>query len=197
MSTLKHLDVAKNERGVRVRRSDRKRRQRFGRPFVSAENFRAQEFAGAVEARDTLPHRVARRQLCNITSAEMMCLFNGVEYRAIPGAAAQHAGERVLDRLLAGPDFPSQQRDRGSKDTWRANAALRSAMGVQSRAQLRTIASSSLRPSIVSIERPSVCPTAVKQAHTASPSISTVQAPQSPASQPTLTPVSPHCSRRT
>ncbi len=41
MSALKRLDVAENERGVRVRRSDRARRQRLGRPFVSAEDFRS------------------------------------------------------------------------------------------------------------------------------------------------------------
>ena len=59
MSALKRLDVAENERGVRMRRSDRARRQRLGRPFVSAEDFRAREFANAVEARDTPPNRVA------------------------------------------------------------------------------------------------------------------------------------------
>ena len=63
MSALKRLDVAENERGMRVRRSDRARRQRLGRPFVSAEDFGARKLAGAVEARDTTPHRGANKRL--------------------------------------------------------------------------------------------------------------------------------------
>ena len=73
MGALKRLDVAENERGVRVRRSDRTRRQRLGRPFVSAEDFRAGEFANAVEARDTPPNRGLLRQLRNVAGAEVMC----------------------------------------------------------------------------------------------------------------------------
>ncbi len=137
MSTLKRLDVAENERGVRVRRSDRTRRQRFGRPFVSAEDFRAREFAGAVEAGNTSPHRGLLRQLRNVASAEVVCVLHGVENGSITGAAAQHAGERVLDFLFAGLGLPSQQPDRGGEDAWRANAALRGAMRVQGGAQLR------------------------------------------------------------
>ena len=137
MSALKRLDVAENERGVRVRRSDRARRQRLGRPFVSAEDFRAGEFANAVEAGDTPPNRGLLRQLRNVASAEVVRVLHGVENGSIAGAAAQHAGERVLDCLFAGPGLPSQQPDRGDEDAWRANAALRGAMRVQSGAQLR------------------------------------------------------------
>ena len=136
MGALKRLDVAENERGVRVRRSDRTRRQRLGRPFVSAEDFRAGEFANAVEARDTPPNRGLLRQLRNVAGAEVMRLLHGVENGSIAGAAAQHSRERVLDCLFAGPGLPSQQPDRGGEDAWRANAALRGAMRVQSGAQL-------------------------------------------------------------
>ena len=59
MSALKRLDVAENERGVRVRRADHARRQRLGRPFVSAEDFRARELADAVEAGNATSDRVA------------------------------------------------------------------------------------------------------------------------------------------
>ena len=46
------LDVAQNERGVRVRRAHRARHERFRRPFVRAEDFRSGELADAVETGD-------------------------------------------------------------------------------------------------------------------------------------------------
>ena len=69
-------------------------------------------------------------QFHNVASAEVVCLLHGVENGSITGAAAQHAGERVLDCPFAGPGLPSQQPDRGGEDAWRANAALRGAMRV-------------------------------------------------------------------
>src|SRR5262249_47586672 len=51
-------------------------------------------------------------------------------------------------------------------------------------------------PSTVITSRPSTCPAAIRQEQTGCPSSRTVHAPQSPASQPTLVPVSPRCSRR-
>ena len=132
MSALKRLDVAEHERGVRMRRSDGARSERLGRPFVSAEDFRAGEFANAVEAGDTPPNRGLLRRLRNVASAEVVRVLHGVDNGSIAGAAAQHAGERVLDCLFAGPGLPSQQPDRGREDAWRANAALRCAVRVQS-----------------------------------------------------------------
>src|SRR5579862_665364 len=52
-------------------------------------------------------------------------------------------------------------------------------------------------PSTVVISHPPICPTATRHEHTGSPFSSTVQAPQSPASHPTLVPVSPRSSRKT
>jgi hypothetical protein len=107
MSALKRLDVAENERGVRVRQSDCARRQRLGRPFVSAEDFRTREFADAVEARNATPHRGARRRLRGVTTVEAAHVPDGVDDCSIAGAAAYHTGERVLDCLLARPGIPS------------------------------------------------------------------------------------------
>ena len=137
MSALKRLDVAENERGVRVRRSDRARRQRLGRPFVSAEDFRAREFADAVEARNAAPHRVANRRLRGVTSAEVAHVPHGVDDCPIAGAAAQDARERVLDRLLAGPRLSSQQGNRREEKPRRAGAALRGAVSEEGGAKLR------------------------------------------------------------
>src|SRR5690348_343017 len=53
------------------------------------------------------------------------------------------------------------------------------------------------RPSTVVTSHPATWPAATRQAHTGSPSSSTVQAPQSPASQPTFVPVRPRSSRNT
>jgi len=55
----------------------------------------------------------------------------------------------------------------------------------------------SASPSTVVTSHPSACPVATRHAQTGSPSSSTVQAPQSPASHPTLVPVSPSSSRST
>src|SRR5579872_1560178 len=52
-------------------------------------------------------------------------------------------------------------------------------------------------PSTVVISQPSAWPVATRHAVTGSPSSSTVQAPQSPASHPTLVPLSPRFSRST
>ena len=88
MSALERLDVAENERGVRVRRAHRARRQRLRRPFVRAEDFRSGELADAVEAGNATPDRGLRRQFHDIAGAEEMRVLHGVEDRAIAGAAA-------------------------------------------------------------------------------------------------------------
>ena len=60
----------------------------------------------------------------------------------------------------------------------------------------RSVTPSGPGPSTVWIEAPSAWAVATRQAQTCSPSISTVQAPQSPASQPIFVPVRPRPSRR-
>jgi hypothetical protein len=56
---------------------------------------------------------------------------------------------------------------------------------------------STASPSMVVIDRPTTSPTGVRQARTAIPSTSSLQAPQTPSPQPYLVPVSPHSSRTT
>ena len=116
MSALERLDVAENERGVRVRRAHHARGQRLRRPFVGAEDFRAGELADAVEAGNATPDRGLRRQFRDIAGIEQARVLHGVEDRAIARAAAQHAGERVLDRLFVGPRLSPQQRDGGEQN---------------------------------------------------------------------------------
>ena len=58
-----------------------------------------------------------------------------------------------------------------------------------------SVPSAPARPSTVSTVRPPTWPIATRQAQTCRPSSRTVQAPQSPASQPTLVPVRPRSSR--
>ena len=65
-----------------------------------------------------------------------MRVLDGVEYRAIAGAAAEHTGERVLDRLFVRPRLSSQESYRGEQNARRADAALHRAMGMKGRAQL-------------------------------------------------------------
>jgi len=59
----------------------------------------------------------------------------------------------------------------------------------------RSLSTSGWAASMVVTARPSACAVETRQAQACSPSISTVQAPQSPASQPILVPVSPRPSR--
>ena len=61
----------------------------------------------------------------------------------------------------------------------------------------RRPASRCAKPSTVVTSHPSTCPADIRQAQTGSPSSNMVQAPQSPASHPTLVPVKPSSSRRT
>src|SRR3954452_213802 len=53
------------------------------------------------------------------------------------------------------------------------------------------------KPSTVVISYPPTCPAAVRQEQTGAPSTRTVQAPQSPASQPIFVPIRPRSSRKT
>ena len=70
-------------------------------------------------------------------------------------------------------------------------------MGEERRLQRRQPAVAAQGPRRSSTARPATWPTGTRQAQTGSPSSSTVQAPQSPASQPTLVPVRPRSSRST
>ena len=114
----------------------------------------------------------------------------------VAGAAAEHAAERVLD-LPRGRRAASASGNRPPPSACRAcrcRIAPRRARGT-----LRAAGRSARPgpcPSTVSIAAPSACAVATRQAQTCSPSISTVQAPQSPASQPILVPVRPSSSRK-
>ena len=117
---------------------------------------------------------------------------------AVAGAAAEHAAERVEHRRLVGIRIRAQQRLRAHQHAGRAGAALRRPVGDEGALQHRE-AAGLLGQALDRRHRAwrAQLPRATMQAHTASPSTSTVQAPQSPAWQPILVPVRPRSSRST
>ena len=122
-----------------------------------------------------------------------------VEHRlddlAVPGASTEHAAERVHHLLLGRFRAPAQEIVSRHEHARRADAALRRAVAQERRLQ-GEIPSPFASPSTVITSRPATWPTGVMQAQTCSPSSSTVQAPQSPASQPIFVPVRPSSSRK-
>ena len=114
----------------------------------------------------------------------------------VAGAAAEHAAERVLDLAARRRGLAREKVGRGHQHAGRADAALggavveeRAAQALASRRRGRHLRR--CRPAA-----PSACAAGTRQAQTCAPSSSTVQAPQSPASQPILVPVRPSSSRR-
>ena len=118
-------------------------------------------------------------------------------------AAAQVAGERLLD-LLAGRlrEF-LQQVGRRHQDAGRAVAALHRARvdeglleGMQALSARRSRRGrGEASPSTVTTSQPSARSAGTRQLITATPSSQTVQAPHSPSAQPSFVPVSPASSR--
>ena len=91
-----------------------------------------------------------------------MRVAHRVDDRAIAGAAAQHAAERVLRSSASlGRGVPPQQRDGGEQHrrACRRRIARRRGHGKRREAARRSARCRS-RPSIVSTARPSTCPTA-------------------------------------
>ena len=121
---------------------------------------------------------------------------DGGDDLAVAGAAAEHAAERVHDLGLGRARRARQQGGRRHQHAGRADAALGGAVAQEGGLQART-AVGRPSPSTVVTRRPPRWRPAVRQAQTGLPSSSTVQAPQSPASQPTLVPVRPSSSRST
>ena len=128
------------------------------------------------------------------------CAAHALHHRrddlAVAGAAAEHAAERVLDlgfgRLRIA--FEQRRRRRPAGLACRCRIAPRHARGRRPAAPT-ACRWRDLRRSAPSGPRADAAGT--RQAQTGSPSRSTVQAPQSPASQPTLVPVSRSSSRST
>ena len=91
-----------------------------------------------------------------------------------------------------------QQRGGRHQHARGTNAALRRSVAKKrTSADVRTSGARPERPSTVVTSWPSACAAETRQEQTGCPSNKTVQAPQSPASQPTFVPVRPKRSRRT
>ena len=121
---------------------------------------------------------------------------HGVDHALVAGAAAQMPGERLADLASVGSGssrsaavsdmrMPPVQKPHWTP-WWRTNSACNglSALGIRSQALDRLDG------------LPSACTASIKHPRTASPSTSTVHAPQTPCSHPTCVPVRRSCSRR-
>ena len=193
-------EVAEREARVRVRRADARRRERLGRRATSAPNAaRAGDLASRRARAMRAPTAAAGRR----PGARRRPGRAGAEHRlddlAVAGAAAQHAAERIEHLGLAS--------GAGSRRS-SASAAI-SMPGVQmphcaapcarnARLQRRDGVPSAGQP--FDRRRPAAVALAERRRGRRRPARrrgSTVQAPQSPASQPTLVPVRPRSSRST
>ena len=126
--------------------------------------------------------------------------LRGVHHRrddlAIAGAAAQNAAQRVLHLGLgrARVCCPAAPSPRPAAPACRCRIAPRHGRG---RRPAAPTAGHWRGPRRCVTAAPATEAAGIRQAQTGSPSTSTVQAPQSPASQPTLVPVSRSSSRST
>ena len=112
----------------------------------------------------------------------------------VAGAAAEVRRQDVEQFLVADVRLPLQHADRQHQEARRAEAALQAVVlheGALHRMQLVAVGS----PSTVRIGLPSACTANIRQERTGSPSTITVQAPQTPCSQPMCVPVCPQSSR--
>ena len=124
----------------------------------------------------------------------------GIHHRrddlAVAGAAAEHAAERILD--LAPRRAAELRSSSAVAATSRPGVQMPHCAAPWARNEACSADSLPLaRPSTVRTMAPAADAAGTRQAQTGSPSSSTVQAPQSPASQPTLVPVRRNSSRST
>ncbi|OWK20273.1 hypothetical protein AJ88_32395 [Mesorhizobium amorphae CCBAU 01583] len=130
---------------------------------------------------------------------EAFNVARGIHHRrddfSVAGAAAEHASQRILCFHLGRIRPPIQKRGCRDQQAGRADAALRRAMIEERGLQRRQFSVGQAFDR--DIAAPAADAAGIRQAQTGSPSTSTVQAPQSPASQPTLVPVSRKSSRST
>ncbi len=187
--------VAEAEGGVGVRRAHRLQHQPAGAPDVGAEGLAARRpwrgRRGAAAGRrprrrpPAAPRRGARRRRRRPRRRSCGSRCSGRARRRAPPRPrpAPGRGTRAISALAA-ISMPGVQMPHCAAP-WRRNAACSRASPAPA------------SPSTVVTARPATRAAGVRQAQTGWPSTSTVQAPQSPASQPTLVPVSPASSRST
>ena len=168
--------------------------ERIGGHGVGAEPLAARDLGA--RRRPAAGARRRQRRPAAHRPAPARRVHDGVDDLAVAGAAAEHAAQRILDLAARRPRRPRAAAPAPPS----ACRACRCRTGPR-RGRGRTVCSAasvpspSPRPSTVSTARPATWPIATRQAQTCRPSSSTVQAPQSPASQPTLVPVRPRSSR--
>jgi hypothetical protein len=189
------IQIAKLESRAMIRTAHDTYSQSGLGTFIRSKDFCAVNFLLAVEADQPRPHRRTglRRKLLAVD----IHFLNRANDLAISRTAAEHSANRVHHFLLgwrrvlsssavADTSIPGVQAPHCAAPWTRKEVCKRLCMGDRL-----------ARPSTVVTSHPATCPAATRQAHTGSPSSNTVQAPQSPASQPTFVPVRPRSSRNT
>ena len=216
MAREQRAEVADREASARVRRADRANREhrlpRSGRPRIGAEFGLPGDPRDAVDLGQARPDggpggRVGCGDGAGATGRGRR--RDRLDDLAVAGAPAEDAAQRVMDLGLAGLGVAGEQVVGGHEHPRRADAALGgpglqegSLEGAQ-RVELTSAVAGVARraapasPSTVRTSPPAAWAIGTRQAHTWRPSSRTVQAPQSPASQPTFVPVRPRSSRRT
>ncbi len=199
MAREEGAEIADREPGVGMRRADRLQPVGTGGRAVIAVAGLARHLGQAVETRPRWHPRwhahgashVARGGVNHVAAAARGRVEDGIDDLEVSRAAAQHAAQRIHDRLpVRMPAGAAAARRQPS-----ACPACRCRTGPRrvlwnAACRARPTGSSAI-PSMVAMDRPCTCAADTMQAHAWAPSMSTVQAPQSPALHPTLVPVSP------
>ena len=187
---------------MRMRRADHAQRQHRGRrafrPRVGAEAFAASDLRRRIEPGHASADGPAGAAAARRGATARRCREHGLDDLEVAGAAAEDAADRVEHGRASGA---------GSRATApRRPSACRACRCRTARHRERrrpaggdSAPSAPARPSMVVTWRPSQVRRGTMQAQACSSSSSTVQAPQSPAWQPTLVPVRPsrRAARRT
>src|SRR5262249_27151676 len=118
-------------------------------------------------------------------------LFDRGDDAGIAGAAAQVPAQDVADLGFGGVRIAGQVIGERHQNARRAEAALQSVMVANACCSGLSVPSGAASDSTVLTSRPSAWTASVRHERVAMPSISTVQAPHTPCSQPTWVPVTP------
>ena len=183
--------------GMRARAGSRRAACRGGQ--VGDVLGAAAELVVALELRQREADRVPASALMTrapVAARRRRRAFTAATMRAIAGAAAEVARERAPDRRLVGRRIGGEQRVRGDQHAGRAEAALEGAARRNARCSA-CIAVASSRPSSVRTGRPTQPCASDRQERIGTPSIRTVQAPQTPWLQPRFAAVRCSSSRST
>ena len=131
------LEIADREGRAPVRRAHRAHPERVGRGAVRAEDLAAVDLAPSVGLGHPGADRFAGAGVVELDAVGLDRVAHGGNDVLVPGAAAEHAAQRILDRRVVWRLLPSEQVGRRHQHAWRADATLGRAVEVKGILELR------------------------------------------------------------